>query len=188
MMLWFCALLLSVVALATGCGSGDDGPDPLPRATTAEEWAGRVVNRVIRPMNRNIEVLATLNDPQTTFYIQTGNETTLRVLDRRLNDLARCNEKLDVIGNPPPTAERQALERVERLFRKACDHYEIVAEKVMVAVTLLGSGREEEVIRGNNELQEAAPEAAAGAKAYDEAVRSARRLPEFQAEGLQPPP
>lgn len=187
MMLWFCALLLSVATLATGCGSGDDGPEPLPPATTAEEWAGRVVNRVIRPMNRNIEVLATLNDPQTTFYIQTGNETTLRVLDRRLTDLGRCNEKFDVIGDPPPTAQRQAFERLERLFREACDHYEVVAEKVMVAVTLLGSGREEEVIRGNKELQEAGPEAAAGAKAYDQAVLAARRLPEFQAKGLQPP-
>jgi hypothetical protein len=186
MMFWLCALLLSVATLAAGCG-GNDGPEPLPRAATAEEWAGRVVNRLIRPMNRNIEVLATLDDPQTTFYIQTGNETTLRVLDRRLNDLARCNEKLDVIGDPPPTEERPTLERVQSMFRKACDHYEQVAEKVIVAVKLLGSGREEEVIRGNTELREAGPPAAAGAEAYDAAVRFARQLPGFQAHGLRPP-
>jgi hypothetical protein len=62
-----------------------------------------------------------------------------------------------------------------------------VAEKVIVAVKLLGSGREEEGICGNTELREAGPPAAAGAKAYDEAVGFARRLPGFQAHGLRPP-
>lgn len=187
MMLWFCALLLSVATLAAGCGSGDDGPEPLPRAATAEEWAGRVVNRLIRPMNRNIEVLGTLDDPQTTIYIQTQNKTTLDVLDRRLNDLAQCNEKLDAIGEPPPTEARPAMERVQGLFRKACTHYEQVAEKVIVAVKLMSSGRDEEVIRGHGELTEANRPAAAGAKAYDKAVLAAARLPEFQLHGLRPP-
>lgn len=187
MMLRFCALLVSVAALATGCGSGDDGPEPMPPAATAEDWAGRVVNRIIRPMNRDIEVLGTLDDPQTLIYIQT-EEKTLEVLDRRLNDMAQCNAKLDAIGDPPPTEERPTLDRVESLFRAACDRYEKVADKVIPAVKLLASGREEEFIRGNRQLREAGPDAAAGADAYDKAVLFARAVPEFQAKGLQPPP
>jgi hypothetical protein len=187
MMVRLCALLLSVAALTTGCGSGDEGPEPLPPAATSEEWAGRVVNRIIRPLNRDIEVLGTLDDPQTLIYIQT-EEQTLEVLDRRLNDLAECNAKLDAIGEPPPTEEGPTMQRVESLFREACDHYEKVAEQVLDAVTLMSSGREEEFIRGNRMLRAAGPDAAAGAEAYEEAVRFARAVPEFQAKGLQPPP
>lgn len=178
-------LLAFLSVLVAGCG-GDEGPEPLPPAATNEVWAGRIVNRLMRPLNRDIEVLGFLDDTQTKLYIQEGRKDTLETLDRHLGDMADCHEKLNVIGPPPPATSPRA-DRVLSLLRRTCNHYGEVAEKAIVAVKLLGSGREEEYIRGERTLREAHPDAAAGAKAYDQAVRLARRMPEFQLHGLSPP-
>ena len=177
-------LLAFLSVLPAACG-GDEGPEPLPPAATTEVWAGRIVNRLMRPLNRDIEVLTFLDNLQTKLYIQEGRKETLDILDRRLGDMARCNEKLDVIG--PPLADEERPQRVLSLLRTTCDHYVEVADKATVAVKLLGSGREEEYIRGERTLREARVPAAAGAKSYDQAVRVAQRMPEFQLHGLKPP-
>lgn len=185
------ALVATLALLGAGCGSEEESPPlptPLPAAATPEEWAGRVVNRLLRPTNRDLEVLSTLDNPQTKLFIAQGNETTLGVLDRRLNDLAKCSDRLVTIGPPPPAANRIGeLRRVDTALRRACLHYEKVSELVLLAVELMSSGRSDVIERGEDKLREAGPDASAGAKAYDEAVQIAQRLPEFQLRGLKPP-
>ena len=180
-------LLVSCALVATACGS-DKESSSLPEAATTTEWAQRIVNRLLRPMNRDLETLATLNNVQTKLYIQQGNEDTLDVLDERMTDLGRCTERLDTIGPPPPTDERIAeLKRIEAAFRQACRHYVKVSELVLVAVELLSSGRSDVIPRGEAKLREAVPEATAGAAAYDRAFKLAQKISEFQLQGLTPP-
>lgn len=183
--------LVTLASLGAGCGSEKESPPlptPLPPSATTEEWAGRVVNRLLRPMNRDLEVLATLDNPQTKLYIETGNETTLDVLDSSLNDLAKCSDRLVTIGPPPPTADTIGqLRRVDAALRTACQHYEKVTEIVLSAVEMLSSGRSDVIERGEDKLKEAGPDARAGAQAYDKAFQIAQRIPEFQLHGVEPP-
>jgi hypothetical protein len=189
MMVRLVLLLLSVALVATACGSDkDSGSSTLPDAATTQEWAQRVVNRLLKPMNRDLETLATLNNVQTKLYIQQGNQDTLDVLNERMTDLGKCTERLDTIGPPPTTDERSAeLKRIETGLREACRHYVKVSELVLVAVELLSSGRSDVIPRGEAKLREAVPEATAGAAAYDRAFKIAQRFSEFQLQGLTPP-
>lgn len=183
-------LLLSVALLSVGCGSDkkESGPAILPRAETAAEWAIRVVDGLMRPTNRDIEVLTTLNNPQTKVLIEQGNETTLNVLNTRMNDLGKCSDRLVTIGPPPPTGDLiHRLRRVHGALRRACVHYVKVSETVLVAVKLLSSGRTDVIERGEDKLREAGPDAVAGAKAYDQAFKIALTIPEFQLHGVRPP-
>jgi hypothetical protein len=192
-MMKFVALLLSLAVLAAGCGSDDEEqtkppPPVLPRSVSVEEWAARVVNQLLRPTNRDIELLATLNSPQTKLFILEGNETTLAVIRERMNDLAKCSDRLVTIG-PPPAGETRlpTLRRLDAALREACVHYEKVAEIVPLAVELMSSGRNDVIARGQRKLAEAVPPATAGAKAYDEAFKIALKIPEFRFHGVKPP-
>ena len=191
-MMRFVALLLSLTALAAGCGGSDEEesspPTVLPRATSVEEWASRLVNQLFRPTNRDIELLATLNNPQTRLFIAQGNETTLEVIRESMNDLAKCSDRLVTIG-PPPAGETRlpTLRRLDAALRKACVHYVKVSEKVLLGVRLMSSGRSDVIVRGERTLAEAVPDATAGAKAYDEAFKIALKIPEFRVFGVKPP-
>src|ERR687897_434625 len=101
MMLRLVLLLLSLALVVAACGSEKESSSLEPAATT-QEWAQRIVNRLMRPMNRDLEILATLNNVQTKLFIQQGNEDTLEVLEESMSDLGKCTERLDVIGPPPP--------------------------------------------------------------------------------------
>jgi hypothetical protein len=186
-------LLLSLAALAAGCGGSDEeeaGPPPtvLPRSVSVEEWASRLVNELFRPTNRDIETLATLNNPQTKLFIVQGNETTLEVIRERMNDLAKCSNRLITIG-PPPAGETRLprLRRIDASLRTACVHYAKVSEKVLLAVKLMSSGRSDVIVRGERTLADAVPDATAGAKAYDRAFKIALTIPEFRIFGVKPP-
>ena len=187
MMIRVVPLLLSLVLVGTACGSEKESSS-LPPAVTTQEWAQRIVNRLMRPMNRDLETLATLNNVQTKLYIQQGNKDTLEVLDERLTDLGKCTDRLDTIGPPPAADERIGqLRRIESSLRQACRHYVKVSELVAVAVELLSSGRSDVIPRGEDKLREAVPEATAGATAYDRAFKIAQKISEFQLQGLTPP-
>jgi hypothetical protein len=180
-------LLLSLVLVGAACGSENDSAS-LPEAATTQEWAQRIVNRLLRPMNRDLETLATLNNVQTKLFIQQGNKDTLEVLDERMTDLGKCTDRLDTIGPPPAADERIGqLRRIESALRQACRHYVKVSELVLVAVELLSSGRSDVIPRGEDKLREAVPEATAGAAAYDRAFKIAQKISEFQLQGLTPP-
>jgi hypothetical protein len=187
----FVALLLSLAALGSGCGSKAESSTPpptiLPNAETPDEWAGRIVNRLMRPMNRDLEVLSTLNNPQIRIYIESQNPTTLNILKNRMTDLGKCSDRLIAIGPPPPDAnDIRQLKRVDAALHRACPHYVKVSELVLEGVEFMSSGREDVVKRGEQKLEEAGPDSQAAAKAYEEAIRVAQNLDEFKLHGLKP--
>jgi hypothetical protein len=183
-------LLLTLALLAAGCGSkGDSTPPPtlLPDAQTPDEWAGRIVNRLMRPMNRDLEVLTNLNNPQIKIYILQQNPATLDIIDRRMKDLGKCSDRLLTIGPPPgEAADARQLKRVDAALHRACPHYVRVSETVLEAVEMMSSGRTDVVKEGEKKLEEAGPDSAAAAKAYEEAIRVAQNLDEFKLRGLKP--
>jgi hypothetical protein len=187
------ALVVAVALLCVGCGGSDEeesAPPPTvpPRALSVEEWAGRIVNQLMRPTNRDIQTLTTLNRPETKIYIQQGNQDTIDVLNERMNDLAKCSDRLLLIG-PPPAGETRIrqLTRLDGALHTACAHYTKVAETVLLAVKLLSSGREDVIIRGEQELRSVAADAAAATTAYDRAFQIALKIPEFRIHGVRPP-
>jgi hypothetical protein len=184
-------LLLPLVLLAAGCGSKKETSSTpvqvLPAARTAGEWAGRIVNRFIRPTNSDIQALLALNNPQTKIYLQERNPNTIAVIDKRMNDLGRCSDRLATIGPPPQTAvHKQQLNQVDTALQRACRHYAKVSRIVLDAVRLLSSDNSDDHLRGLKKLPEAIPDARAGSLAYDQGVMIAQRLPEFRRHGLKP--
>jgi hypothetical protein len=184
-------LLLSLALLATGCGSKKETPtiQALPTARTPDEWAGRIVNRLLRPMNRDIEILLALNNPQTKIFIQERIQTTIGIVNRRMRDLGKCSDRLDTIGPPPQTApDKRQLNRIEASLDRACLHYVKVSQIVLDAVRLMSSLNSDDHEVGVKKLPEAVPDARAGAAAYDRAVMIAQGLGEFRRQGVKPPP
>jgi predicted small lipoprotein YifL len=183
-------VLLLLALLLAACGSKKEKTPlhVLPAATTADEWAKRVVDRLLRPTNHDIEVLVRLNNFQTKLYIEEGNPDTLQVIRERMNDLAKCSDRLVEIGPPPESApDKGKLDQINTYLHTACEHYVSVSDTVLDAVKLMSSGRADVIKRGEGMLNDAVPDAQEGAKAYDEAVTTAQQLPEFRRNGLKPP-
>ena len=88
------AALLATTLLAGGCGSSSSkdatttAPKVLPQAASADEWASRVVNRVLRPLNKDLVVVSNFNTPTVRVYIASKNQQTLDIINKRLGDLA----------------------------------------------------------------------------------------------------
>ena len=180
----FAALAL----LAAGCGSKKEAATTstlklLPDARTSDEWAQRVVRRFLTPLNKDLQVLNGLNSPQIRIFIASGNQTTLNVVDRRMNDLKRCTDKLVTIG--PPTSDDEQFQRVDRLFHSSCKNYEDVADTVLDAVPKLASGRSDVIQVGTEELRKSIPVSQAAAKDFQKAIAIAQKRPEFRNAGLQ---
>jgi hypothetical protein len=187
----FVALLFCLALLAAGCGSDDKSSAPpptiLPNAATPDEWAGRIVNRLMRPMNKNLMVLGTLNNPQIKIYIESENPTTLRIINNRMTDLGKCSDRLLTIGPPPADAgDIKQLRQVDAALHRACPYYVKVSETVLEAVEMLSSGREDVVAEGNEKLASAGPDSQKAATAYQEAIQVAQKLDEFKLHGLKP--
>jgi len=187
----FVALLFCLALLTAGCGSDDKSSAPpptiLPNAATPDEWAGRIVNKLMRPMNKNLQVLGTLNNPQIKIYIEQENPTTLRILNNRMTDLGKCSDRLLTIGPPPAeAADIKQLRQVDAALHRACPHYVNVSKTVLEAVEMLSSGREDVVAEGDKKLASAAPDSQAAALAYQQAIQVAQKLDEFKLHGLKP--
>jgi hypothetical protein len=181
-------LLAAIALLAAGCGSKKQAETTttipiLPDARTSDEWAQRIVRRFLTPLNKDLQVLNGLNNPQIRIFIASGNKTTLRVIDRRMNDLMHCTDKLVTIG--PPTSDDEQFQRVDRLFHSACKRYEKVAQTVLDAVPKLASGRSDVIQVGTEELRKSRPASQAAATDFQKAISIAQKRPEFRNAGLQ---
>ena len=159
-------LLAALALLAAGCGSKKQAETTttipiLPDVKTSDEWAQRIVVRFLKPLNEDLQVLNGLNNPQIRIFIASGNKTTINVINRRMNDLDHCTDKLVTIG--PPTSDDEQFQRVDRLFHSACKNYERVADAVVDAVPLLSSGRTDVIQEGDKRLRKTIPTSAAAA-------------------------
>jgi hypothetical protein len=181
-------LLAALALLAAGCGSKKQAETTttipiLPDVKTSDEWAQRIVRRFLAPLNRDLQVLNGLNNPNIRIFIASGNKTTLGIIDRRMMDLQHCTDKLVTIG--PPTSDDEQFQRVDRLFHSACKNYEDVADTVLDAVPKLSSGRTDVIQVGQEELRKSIPTSQAAAKDFQKAIAIAQKRPEFRNAGLQ---
>jgi len=185
-------LVLLLVAFAlSGCGGSKQGAATstipigpvLPAAATRQEWADRIVNIFLRPLNKDLNVLTNFNNPQIQLYIASQNPTTLQIIKTRMNDLLRCSNKLVQIGPPPGNDPK--LTSIDEKFHKACDDYETVAAAVQQATPLLASGRNDVMAEGTKKLRAVRDESGRAGNNFLAAVRIAQTLPEFRRAGLK---
>jgi hypothetical protein len=184
-------LLLVISALVlTACGSSDKSAQTtsvatvLPAATTPDEWAKRVVDTLLRPLNRDLQVVNGFNDPNVLIYIADQNPATLRIIKSRLNDLSKCSAKLVTIGPPPQS--RKPLGPVSSRLKKACASYVQFAPQLQKATLYLSSRRTDVIAQGRKILRDARPLNNTAAEQFATAIRAAQVLPEFRRAGLQP--
>ena len=183
-------LLLFVAAVVAGCGSSKKATSTtpvvhvLPNATTAGEWATRVVNIFFRPLNQDLRVVSGFNNPQIRLFISSANPTTLHIINVRMHDLQRCTAKLDQIG-PPPKGDAR-LESIQSGLRKACADYEKVATELLKATPFLSSGRTDVINKGTQMVVSVRDESGRAANAFAGAIRTAQTVPAFRRAGLKP--
>lgn len=167
------AIVLTAVGLvAAGCGGSDEEAAttvaPVPPAKTQAEWIDRLVNRFLLDMQKNLNVVNGLRSNQAIINIRTGNETTLRVLNERMTDLAKCSSKLARVG--PPPASEAPLDRIYDRFGKSCPYYQRIASATLKAVPLLSSRDPEDVAKGEKEFAKIADPSFAAARHFGAAL------------------
>jgi hypothetical protein len=185
------AALLATTLLAGGCGSSSSEtatttttPNVLPQAATADEWAKRVVDKVLRPLNKDLVVLSNFNTPTVRVYIASRNQQTLDVINKRLGDLAKCSTKLAVIGPPPEGSAK--LDQVNEHLTNACKSYEEVANKLLTATELLSSGNKDDAVKGDDAIQAVREPSSKAAAELTAGINVAQGIPAFRRAGLQP--
>jgi hypothetical protein len=182
--------LLVTGFVVAGCGSSNKGaqttslPTVLPTATTPDRWAKRVVNMMLRPLNRDLQIVNGFNEPNVIIYIASQNPTTLRIIKTRLGDLSKCSTKLVTIGPPPQS--RKPLRRVNTQLQKACTSYVQLAAQLQKATLFISSGRTDVIAQGRKILRDARPLNNTAADQFAAAIKSAQVLPEFRRAGLRP--
>ena len=183
--------LLAVAMLAAACGSKktqttttEPVVQKLPQATTGQQWANRIVNSFLRPLQRDLTVLNALNVPDVRIYIASANPQTISILKRRMAHLGDCDKALLAIGPPPASSPRQRP--IAAGLTRACGHYVNVAAAVLKAVPFLSSGRSDVIQRGEKLIQDSREDSRLAAVALGRAVCSAQKQREFQNAGLRP--
>lgn len=163
-------LLLALALLVSGCGSSTKSAatTAVPPAKTQREWITRLVDRYLRPMNRNLTVVNALGTPQGKLLIQTRNETSIRTVNKRMTDLGHCSDRLARVGPPPETDA--PLDRVYDNFSRSCPFYERIADAVLKAVPLIASGDAAKAAQGEREFAKANAPSKDAARYYAAAV------------------
>jgi hypothetical protein len=183
--------LLATSLLLSGCGSSKakeqpaPTPDVLPRAATPDIWARRVVDFLLRPLNKDLVIIQNFDNPQIRIFIASRNATALRVIRKRLNDLGGCSTQLTIIGRPPAGAAA-AYSRINDHLRKACKAYEDVAAKLLEATDLLASGNKDDASHGADMVATAHDPSARAARELTAGIKIAQGLAPFRRAGLQP--
>jgi hypothetical protein len=183
-----CVLLLAGVAAACGEDSKQAATTTvvqrLPQAQSAGEWAQRVVDNFLRPLNKDLTVLNALNVPDIRIYIASANPQTLRILRQRMNHLSECGNALTAIGPPPGDAPEQ--NPVFTGLNTSCTHYQKVSTTLLKALPLLSSGRADVAKRGQDMMDAVKPDTREAANALVKAICTAQRQGSFQRAGLRP--
>jgi hypothetical protein len=187
------ALLVVLSLAAAGCGSSKNagstattpsGPEAVfPPARTPDQWAARVVDLFLRPVNSDLVVLNNYNNPQIRVYIATQNQETLNAIHRRLGDLKGCTDKLLVIGPPP---QGRKLGQINDHFKGACRNYEQVANTLLEATDMLASGKTDVIERGERAVRSVREPSRKAAIELSAAIKIAQTLAPFRRAGLQP--
>jgi hypothetical protein len=182
-------LLLAAALVAAGCGSHKSSTPTTPiqllaDAKTPDEWAQRVVNILLRPLNKDLAVVTSFDNPQIRLFIASQNQTTLQIIRTRMNDLKRCTNKLIQIG-PPPAGHPQ-LNQISDDFHKACADYEKVADTLQKATPFLASGRSDVMQQGEKMIRSVKGSSGRAGNNFAAGVRIAQNLPEFRRAGLKP--
>jgi hypothetical protein len=186
----FSLLLCVLVALLAGCGSSSkqsSSPPPptiLPPADSEQQWASRVVDLFLRPLNKDLQVVNGLRDPNVVIYLSSGNKTTTKVVNNALDDLQQCQNKLRAIGPPPPQSGR--FQKVNNHFKAACANYVPTAKTLKKAVFYWSSGRSDVISQGFKIFRSTIKDANAAGNQYVAGIRIAQDLPEFRRAGLKP--
>jgi hypothetical protein len=185
----FSLLFFALVVLVAGCGSSSKQSAPpavtiLAPADSEQQWAYRIVDLFLRPLNSDLQVLNALRDPNVVIYLGSGNKTTLNTVNKALDDLGQCQTKLRTIGAPPP--QSGPFEKVNRDFQAACAGYVPSAATLKKAVVYWSSGRSDVVPRGFTLLRSTAKTVNRAGAQYLAGIRIAQRLPEFRRAGLKP--
>jgi hypothetical protein len=176
------ASLLAALALAlvlTACGGSDS-----KQTLTEEQYANAVVNRWIRPVRKDLEIIQRLNNVDVRYYIVTGNPTTLKILRQHFRDLMRCTSKLDAIGSPPEDSDAEVL--VDGQLRAACMHYERLARTLLNQLPHLSSGHQREVQHAEQVVRAMYGESRAGSQALNKAYQAMTSSAAFRQAGVQP--
>jgi hypothetical protein len=177
------ALVAAVFALAiavAGCGgSGESKP-----TLTEQQYAKGVVDRFLRPVSKDLQVLNRLNTVDVRYYIVTGNPTALGIIRKHLRDLSHCTGKLDAIGAPPEDSDVAVL--VDQRLRTSCVHYESLSRTILAALPRLSSGRQPEVQKAENTVRATYGESRAGSMALQAALTAMASSPAFQRAGVRP--
>lgn len=154
---------LALALLAGGCDgssgespSGQSAPETRPTpppARTVGEWRQRLLSRFLVGMDRSLEKVNALSDPQARFYVYSGNPETLGVLEAAFRRLIACSERLGRVGDPP--TGRRSLQRAYTSLQRACRQYQRLGRILREGVPLLSSEDAGERARAGRVLRQA---------------------------------
>jgi hypothetical protein len=182
---------LLMATLVAGCGSKSKSTAPTttasnlpPAAQTSDQWASRVVDWFLRPLNPDLAVVGNFANSQVRFYIETQNQQALNTIYTRMSDLQRCDEHLLRVG--PPPGDDQQLKAIDSHFRRACTAYVQVGATLARATKLLSSGKQGQVASGEQALRGIGPITRKAAVELTAGVKLAQQRGEFRRAGLKP--
>ena len=192
MMKLFVLIALVVTALlVAGCGSKSKSASPattvpnVPQAAqTSDQWAHRVVDWFLRPLNPELVVVGSFSSPQVRLYIETQNQQALQTIDKRMTDLQRCGDHLTRVG-PPPGDDQQLL-KIQGHFRQACTVYAKLAATLARAAKLMSSGKQDQVSKGEQSLSGIGDDTRRAAVELTAGVKLAQSRGDFRRAGLKP--
>ncbi len=184
-------VLLLMATLVAGCGSKGKSTAPTttasnlpPAAQTSDQWASRVVDWFLRPLNPDLAVVGNFANSQVRFYIETQNQQALNTIYARMSDLQRCDDHLLRVG--PPPGDDQQLKAIDGHFHLACTAYVQVGATLARATRLLSSGKQGQVASGEQALRGIGPTTRKAAVELTAGVKLAQQRGEFRRAGLKP--
>jgi uncharacterized protein YceK len=184
-------VLLLMATLVAGCGSKSKSTAPTttasnlpPAAQTSDQWASRVVDWFLRPLNPDLAVVGNFASPQVRFYIETQNQQALNTIYARMSDLQRCDDHLLRVG--PPPVDDQQLKAIDSHFHQACTAYVQVGATLARATKLLSSGKQGQVASGEQALRGIGTTTRKAAVELTAGVKLAQQRGEFRRAGLKP--